>query len=225
MIRFFRYLADNRHPSSYANRLRMQRFALFREMTEAMGRPLRILDVGGTELFWEQMDFTGQPGVEITLLNLERQAAGHPGFFSVAGDARDLGRFDDDSFDVVFSNSVIEHVGGWEDQQRMALEMRRVGKRIFLQTPNRYFPMEPHFLFPFFQFLPLRWQVFLLMRFRLGWYPRYTDGVQAEAAARSVRLLSSRELQRLFPGARLHRERWMGMVKSYVVMEGDRAAL
>ena len=218
MFVFFRRLADNRQGASYANRLRLQRFSLFRRMVDDLPRPLRILDVGGTEAFWEQMGFAGQPDVEITLLNLERQAAGHPGFLSVAGDARDLGRFPDQSFDVAFSNSVMEHVGGWADQQRMAGEMRRVGKRIFLQTPNRHFPMEPHFLFPFFQFLPLPWQVFLLRRFRLGWYPRYTDRVQAEAAARSVRLLSRRELQRLFPGARLHRERWMGMVKSYVVV-------
>ncbi len=182
-----------------------------------MERPLRILDVGGTELFWEQMGFTGQPGVEITLLNLDEQAVSQPDFVSLAGDARDLGQFPDQSFDVVFSNSVIEHVGGWEDQQCMASEMRRVGMHVFLQTPNRSFPLEPHFLFPFFQFFPLRWQVFLLMRFRMGWYPRYANKAEAEAAARSVRLLTRRELQQLFPGAELSRERWMGMVKSYVV--------
>lgn len=211
-------MADNRLSASYANRLRLRRFQLFLKMIDSLPRPLRILDVGGTEHFWEQMGFAGQQGVEITLMNLQKEAVRNSGFSSLAGDARDLGMFPHNSFDVVFSNSVIEHVGVWEDQKSMASEMRRVGTHLFLQTPNRSFPMEPHFLFPFFQFLPLPWQAFLLMRFRLGWYPRQTNKAQAEQVARSVRLLTRRELQELFPGAKLHRERWLGFVKSYLVM-------
>ena len=60
--------------------------------------------------------------------------------------------FKDKSFDAVFSNSVIEHVGTFEDQKMMANEVIRVTNFYFIQTPNLYFPIEPHFLVPFFQF-------------------------------------------------------------------------
>jgi 2-polyprenyl-3-methyl-5-hydroxy-6-metoxy-1,4-benzoquinol methylase len=77
-------------------------------------------------------------------------------------------QFRDHQFDVVYSNSVIEHVGDLDDMRRMAQEIQRVGKRYFLQTPNRYFPIEPHFVFPFFQFLPRPVQISLVQKFRLG---------------------------------------------------------
>lgn len=79
---------------------------------------------------------------------------------SVSGDATDLREYEDKSFNLVFSNSVIEHVGDFTAQRKMAKEMMRVGKHCYLQTPNRYFPLEPHFLFPCFQFLPIRLRAF-----------------------------------------------------------------
>ncbi len=230
-------------PGSWANRMRERRFRLFRNLIAGMPRPLRIIDVGGTELFWEQMDFAAEMGsggemdaggegettrqktpagegnIEITLLNLQSQQVRNPGFVAVEGDARDLSRFEDQSFDVAFSNSVIEHVGNFDDQARMASEMQRVGKHIFLQTPNRNFPLEPHFLFPFFQFLPLRCQVWLLMRFSLGWYPRFKNKETATEAAKSVRLLTRKELKKLFPHATIHKEKLAGLTKSYVVIQ------
>lgn len=125
-----------------------------------LSRPLRLLDVGGTERFWELIEFPGADAVHVTLLNLTAQATSLPGLSSVVGDARCMD-FGDASFDVVFSNSVIEHVGGYEDQRRMADEVRRVGTHFFVQTPNKHF-IEPHFLFPFFQFLPLAVRAHLL---------------------------------------------------------------
>lgn len=88
--------------------------------------------------------------------------------------------FRNEEFDVVFSNSVIEHLGEYPQQRRMADEVRRAGKRYFLQTPNRYFPLEPHFFFPFFQFLPVSVRVWLLSRFHLGWHKRGLDRRTAE---------------------------------------------
>ena len=76
-----------------------------------------------------------------------------------------------DEFDIVFSNSVIEHLGDIEGQRRMAKEIRRVGKYYYLQTPNRNFPVEPHFQFPFFQFLPKWLRTAIVRRWSIGWYP------------------------------------------------------
>ena len=218
MLQLLKRLSDNRQSGTLADHLRRKRFALFTEMLAGMSRPVRVLDVGGTVSFWERMGFRGMDRVEVTLLNLHTEQTDVPGISTMAGNACDLSHFDDNSFDIAFSNSVIEHVGGWEDQQLMAREMQRVGKHIFLQTPNKYFPLEPHFLFPFYQFLPLRVRVWLLMRFNLGWYPCFSSRDAAREAATSIRLMTRKELQVLFPGARIYRERFGGVTKSFVVV-------
>lgn len=123
-------------------------------------------------------------------------------------------------FDIVFSHSVIEHVGGFNDQHRMAEEIKRVGKRFFLQTPNRYFPIETHFLFPLFQFFPLYFKKFLVSHFDIGWYKRTHDWRQAMEVINSVRLLDEKELKELFPGANIYRERLLGFTKSFIVFDG-----
>jgi hypothetical protein len=211
-------LADNKRPGSLADRLRKKRFRLFLELIEAMPRPVKIVDVGGTALFWERMGFTGQKELNITLLNIRTDSTELPGFQMVAGDARQLKQFGDKEFDIAFSNSVIEHVGGFEDQKLMAGEMQRIGKKIFLQTPNRYFPIEPHFLFPFFQFLPLWLKVKLLMNFNLGWYERVRDQKKALEICQSIRLMTKTELRKLFPGANIYEENFYGFIKSYIVL-------
>ncbi len=161
-----------------------------------------------------------EDGIEFTLINLEAEEPISPRFQCFAGDARDLSRFSDKQFDIVFSNSVIEHVGDLQDQFQMANECMRVGKRYYIQTPNRYFPIEPHFLFPFFQFFPLRMKVWLLMHFKLGWFEKMSDRQQAERAAKSARLMTKRELMRAFPGAKLFVEKFKGWPKSFTMVGG-----
>jgi hypothetical protein len=143
-----------------------------------------------------------------------------PPFSSVTGDARAMPEFADAEFDVVFSNSVIEHVGGLEDQRRMAEEIQRVGRRFFVQTPNRRFPIEPHTVFPLFQFLPLAVRVSLVRRFQLGWIPRTPDARAARGRVCSIRLLTRAEVGQLFPGATIHRERVCGLTKSFIACGG-----
>ncbi|MCR4339800.1 MAG: class I SAM-dependent methyltransferase [Gemmatimonadaceae bacterium] len=162
----------------------------------------------------------GSDRLRVTIVNLERQPVDGTNMESVVGDATNLTQFDDGEFDVVFSNSVIEHLRTFEAQLRMADEVRRVGKRYFVQTPNLYFPIEPHFLVPGFQFLPLDLRARLLSRFDLGWYKRIPDLDRARAEVESVRLLSRGDLRRLFPEARIYEERFGGMVKSFVAYHG-----
>lgn len=62
--------------------------------------------------------------------------------------------FDDHAFDVCWSNAVIEHVGPRHKQIEFIREIRRVSKRAFVTTPNRYFPVEAHTRIFFLHYLP-----------------------------------------------------------------------
>ena len=215
----FKKIADMREADSLITQLRQRRFVLFRELLDQLPRPLRILDVGGTQFFWKMMGFQDDPGLEITMLNLTAGWA-RPGFRSVAGDARDMRQFADQEFDVVFSNSVIEHVGKPDEQRQMASEVKRIGKRYFVQTPNRHFPLEPHFFFPGFQFLPLAMRIWLLQHFDLGWYKKIPDYAAARQEVEPIHLLSRRDVTRLFPEGTLYNERFAGLTVSFVIYAG-----
>ncbi len=215
-----RWLYDHHRKDSWAASFRRGRMEFFRSLLNSFPRPVTLLDAGGTEGYWIRMGLAGNPDYRITLLNLEPAAADAENLSCQTGDVRDLGRFADKSFDVVFSNSVIEHVGDFKDQKRMADELRRVGKNLFVQTPNRFFPVEPHFVFPFFQFLPAGCRAFLIQHFDLGWRKKIPDREEALREARSVRLLTRKELKLLFPGAFIREERLLGLVKSFMIVEG-----
>lgn len=213
--------ADFRSSNSAAAAFRRRRSLFFRSLLERLPRPVRILDVGGTETFWKKLGFADDPSLRIDVLNLDAQPPSSSSNLTVRqGDARDLAEFASGSLDVVFSNSCIEHVGGLEEQRRMASEVQRVGRAFFVQTPNRNFPLEPHFLFPFFQFLSVDAQVYLLTHFRLGWSDRLQDPDEARRVAQSVRLLDRRTLRSLFPTAEIWDERVLGMTKSFVAYSG-----
>ena len=214
---------DNRR--SLSARLRRKRFILFQRLLGRLPRPVRILDVGGTESFWQTMGLQDPALAQVLLLNIHPVKTSLPNFRSVRGDARDLSPFGEGEFDVVFSNSVIEHVGDFDDQRRMADEVRRVGRRYFVQTPNYYFPVEPHFVCPLFQFLPEAARARLVQHFALGTYERLPERARALEAVREFRLLSLGELKRLFPGATIYKEKWLGLTKSFVAFEGWDAPL
>lgn len=228
---------DAYQVGSWAWRLRRKRFELFRRWLGQFPRPLKILDVGGVPAFWQSMGFEDTQDVHITLLNLEAYSVDSPLFTSLAGDASDLSRFRDREFDIVFSNSVIEHVGDDRRQYSMAREIMRVGKAYFVQTPNILFPIEAHFYFPFFQFMPISLRAFLLYYFDLtgGGIPRTIQGWKARLSFRqferlpceswercvervkSVRLLGKRKFCLFFPNGILHKEKSFGLTKSYIL--------
>jgi len=213
-----------RFQDTYVRRLakifRRRRFRFIRSLILALPRPLTILDVGGTGFFWEQVGFTGYADVRIVLLNLEKEPVAHPNFSSVVGDGRDMQCYGDKQFDVVFSNSVIEHMGGYEQQRQMAREVRRVGRRYCVQTPNRYFPVEPHFLIPWLQFYPMWLKVLATRYIDVGAVGRLLDRRVAEECLSQLRLLTAEELRDLFPGARVYKERVCGLIKSFTVYDG-----
>jgi SAM-dependent methyltransferase len=220
MLRFLRRLADNRDAGSLANRYRQQRFERFREFVADVPRPVRVIDVGGRPDFWRKMSAVGTGSFEVTLVNIEPVAdeMTHDGMRVVEGDARNLTKFADESFDVAFSNSVIEHVGALDDMARMAAEVRRVAGRYFVQTPCRTFPIEPHFQFPFFALLPEAARAWIVRHLAVGITgSRSPDKETALARVRRVRLLSRRQFESLFPGGTLERERAFGLTKSWMI--------
>jgi hypothetical protein len=212
-------LSSSTSHTSLAASFRKKRFALFREFISKIDRsPLTILDVGGRQEFWEVMGFTDTPH-KIILLNLFKGTVTHPNFTAIAGDARNLHEFPDRAIDVVFSNSVIEHLHTYANQQRMADEIRRVGKTYFVQTPNMMFPVEPHFLCPFFHWLPFSARVEIIRRMSLGHKNRQPTREAAVAAVSEFRLLRKSELRALFPDAVLYREKFLGLTKSFTAVK------
>jgi hypothetical protein len=209
-----RKLARHNDASSLSNRLRNRRFQRFAALVDGVARPVRILDIGGEAEFWRQRGWDRRDDVEIVLFNLGTETVDRPNFHSVAGDATRL-PFEDQSFDIAFSNSTIEHLFTFEQQRAMAREVRRVARHYWIQTPNFWFPVEPHFLAPAWQWLPVRARVWLLQRHRFGWRGQEPDHDAAERSVREVRLLRAAEMRELFPEGRLERERIGPLTKSF----------
>jgi hypothetical protein len=173
-----------------------------------------VIDIGGTTDIWEQVGFAER----ITLLNVcDPPNDLPPKFRYIQGDGRDTG-LPNATFDLAFSNSAIEHVGNFEDQRRFANEMLRLGRRIYCQTPNKWFPVEPHFLGLLVHWLPRRWFGHTVYRYLTvnGWIAKPDRETSAVLVA-SVRLLTRRELVQLFPGCKVRTERLMGLPKSLIV--------
>jgi len=174
----------------------------------------RVLDVGGTLYNWTLSPVRPR----LTLLNMPRAYEPAPeGVDRVAADGCVL-PFPDGAFDVVFSNSVIEHLTTIERQQQFANEVMRVGKRFCVQTPNRWFPVETHLLTPLVHYLPKHWQAPLVRRATVWSLLTGIKGDRKrfyiEHYLADVRLLSRNELQALFPQATVVSERFLGFTKS-----------
>lgn len=194
--------------SDVTRRGRMRRFEDFLRRDPGAGPP-RILDLGGQPEIWENV----RRPCDVTLLNLP--GAFHPPgptrhrFTWVEGDACDVRQFGDRQFDVVFSNSVIEHVGGPDRQAAFAREVRRLGRRYWVQTPSKYFPVEAHCGMPFWWFYPESVRRFFIARWRAK-LPEWTEMVEGTT------VLTRDWLRALFPGARVRTERVLALPKSYV---------
>ncbi|HOW72104.1 MAG TPA: methyltransferase domain-containing protein [Phycisphaerae bacterium] len=156
----------------------------------------------------------------MTTLNLEAEKQRAGNIMPVIGDATHLSAFGDHSFDVAFSNSVIEHLATPSKQASMAEEIQRVAVAHWVQTPNYWFPIEPHFHVPGWQWMPQSLRVAVLRRFRCGWRGPCPDAIVAQRMVAEIRLLTYRELRRLFPNSTILPERFLGVTKSWIVVGG-----
>jgi hypothetical protein len=205
------------------NRFRKRRGRLLRRQIEALadhlGRDIVVLDVGGRPDYWANIGLERIGG--ISLLNyhqdeLDRPLPGNAPaeiFTRRVGDARDLRDFADASVDLVHSNSVIEHVGGWGDMRAMAGELMRVGRAGWVQTPAWEFPIEPHFRAPFLHWFgePLRAR---LLSLSMEQHYRQLPLGKRRRRVESINLLSRREVAELFPDCAIFTERLV-FAKSY----------
>lgn len=169
----------------------------------------RVLDLGGTTKLWRLVDTP----LHVTVLNLDEQRIderryGEHEFTIVRGDATDVTAFGDGSFDLVFSNSCIEHVGPPEKQAAFAREVRRLAPSYWVQTPAMGFPIEAHTGLPFWWTYPKPVREALIRRWGRT-RPGYAEFVAG------TRVLSRRDLRSFFPDATITPERFMGLAKSH----------
>jgi len=209
-------MANPKVLASIERHFRRRRFRVLSELcAQYSHRPVRILDVGGTPAYWEEMDAAPIGHVQIVLLNISTSPLPPP-FLALVGDARAL-PFRDKEFDIVYSNAVINLVGGPSDQARMAFEIRRVGRSYAVQSPNRFFPIDWRTLVPCFHWLPAAVQAWCFRHLHVGLYPRVPDEKRARWLATRVRDVSRRELIQWFPEGRIISERVAWLTKSFVV--------
>ena len=170
-----------------------------------------VLDLGGSDFFWDLATSLGLPAPRVTVLNLSAPA-------DVVADGRKL-PFADQSFDLIFCNSVIEHVGEWPDQVATASEIRRVGRSWWVQTPDPRFPIEPHYLGIGVHWLPITWRRNYGRWFTLrGWI----NPAEVRRLPEEVRLLNAARMKELFPGTLLV-ERFIGCPKSLIASHSTRS--
>lgn len=222
--RCFPTLLSYHREDSWVNRFRRRRMRTVLDLFESLRAEIglvKILDIGGTPDFWRQLGGLDPEGYDVTLMNLREYEVPDdmPAFKHQVGNAV-AAPFEDGTFDVVFSNSVIEHVGSWENQQVMASEVRRLGRRFVVQTPSYWFPFEPHARLPLFQFLPRNVRAFLIWHFKINYFPRGDSYQDCLTVSDSTLMLSKRKFARLFPSAIIQTERLLGLPKSYMAIGG-----
>ena len=181
---------------------------------------MSVVDLGGTIEWWQRAPVRPR---RVVVVNLYQPGTSDDAdLVPVAGDACTAGAAlaeagIDESFDLAFSNSLIEHVGGHIQRMALAEQVHALAPYHWVQTPYRYFPVEPHYLFPGMQFLPVRARTEVAV-----WWPLQHTRPASRAAARSevqwTELLGISEMRTYFPDSEIVKERLAGLVKSLVAV-------
>lgn len=209
-------ISDSGRPGSLAHRARAKRWAELSRRFPALG-DMRVLDLGGVPEAWRLAPV--RPAQVVTVnLDAKILSADEPGVTAVVADACSLpGSLTAERFDLVYSNSLLEHVGGHANRLRLAETVRMMSEQHWIQTPYRYFPLEPHWLFPGFQFLPTRARAEISRHWPFG-HIRSTGLTPAVDDVAWVELLDVTEMRQYFPDSEIWRERVAGLTKSLVAV-------
>ena len=183
--------------------MRRRRSVMLRTLIEqcfAAKGSVRLLDMGGEIPYWNILDpeYLAAHRTSITLVNLSEENLPHnpdpARFTNIIGDCCDLS-FDDNSFDIAHSNSVIEHLGSWDKMAKFAAETRRVAHHYYVQT------------------------VSLVQRRAVGKGSQADNLDAAMTLINYYRLLDKSQFTHLFPDAQLVQEKFLGLTKSFVCIK------
>lgn len=181
---------------------------------------MHVVDLGGTTESWRRASVSPR---RVTVVNLKPQTPDpESGLDTIQTDACEL---DVEAlagqFDLIYCNSVVEHVGGHARRRQLSDAIHRVAPRHWVQAPYRYFLVEPHWLFPGLQFLPLATRARIVRHWPLG--PRQPpDMATAVSDVADVELPSKTEMRFYFPGSVLVRETLAPRTKSLLAEVVDR---
>lgn len=212
-----RLLVDS--PASLGARARQRRWQIFMSIFPDFEN-MAVVDLGGTVDTWLRAPVRPK---HVTVLNLfEPGDSSDQGIDTAVGDAcqaREVLRSQGKpvSYDLAFSNSLIEHVGGHAQRQELASEVHALAEKHWVQTPNRVFPIEPHWLFPGMQFLPYSARVQIALRWPLT-HTRPPDVQTAREEIMWTELLGRSQLRAYFPHSRIHDEKLGPWAKSLIAV-------
>ena len=213
------------NKKSFSARARAKRVKLFADyLSRLKENNLTVLDIGGTINFWKMnADFIPQnliKAIDVVNLPPSKQKSMEINGIELnmyEGNALDLKTLRLNHYDIVHSNSVIEHVGNLKQQLIMANSVKKLGRFYWVQTPAKYFPIEPHFYVPFFSYLPLWVRTLLHKNFDLGFMRKEADWLKARIACEQTRLLTKSELRAIFSNYRIIDEKFSFLIKSHIV--------
>ena len=218
----FKLLVNHHKKNSFVNQFRQKRFELLKNGIEKLIQKdhFKILDIGGDIQYWKNIGWQ-HPACKIHLLNLYESKVPEnetDQFSSSVGNVLSL-EYKKGEVDLIFSNSVIEHVGSYANQQIFAGEVRRVSDKYIVQTPSIWFPLEPHSLIPLFQFLPHPIRALLIMTFNINYFPKAKTYKEAIKVSHSTLMFTHKRFKQLFPEAEIQVERFLGIPKSYTAIK------
>jgi len=218
---------------SFSDESRRRRAEIFRNSFK-IGPDTKILDLGSEDgsAIASLLDTTSVRSENVWIADIDQNAvrtgAARYGFNPVVLQEFEALPFENNFFDVVYCSSVIEHVTvpksevwrirktsefrsrSLRSQTFFANEIIRVGKSYFVQSPNRFFPIESHTWLPFLGYFP---RPFLIAAMRLA------NIVWVKKSIPDFNLLNSAEMQKLFPDARIEIERRFGIAKSLMAIK------
>jgi hypothetical protein len=205
-------LIDPDRAGSFTHRFRQHRNEEFKRRFPDLA-DMRVLDLGGTAISWRVLGL--QPG-HVTIVNLGHAEGPYEPWMEIVHADACKGGFG--KYDLVFSNSLMEHLGGHDRRQQFADVVQESAPAWWVQTPYRYFPIEPHWVFPCFQFLPFRARVMICQHWSTIHEAAIKDKAEAAAAVASIELISATEMRAYFPSSKIWYERIAGVPKSLVAI-------
>jgi Methyltransferase domain len=221
-------MIDYDDKNSLGFRLRAKRIRPLLELVaelHARHGCVRLVDIGGTRTYWKIVpeDVFKKYQLHVTIINLSNtlgdSASEH--FDFIEGDGCNLSMLPDKSFHIAHSNSVIEHVGSWVNMKSFANEIRRISECYYVQTPNFWFPVEPHSMSIFSHWLPLNVRIRLLQTRHVGRW-RKVDSIDAAMSTFDrIFLLDKHMFRYLFGDATVVFEKFFFFNKSWIAIKKE----